>query len=934
MWNNTNTPNRRKQNNYLLNTCVICICFCYSAASAQNAPRSANTQLPGKLADVASSYSKIVPTENIFLHTDRSYYSLPDTIWLKAYLLSGLTHTFSTISGLIYVELISDRNNVVKRISMPAEIGLSWSQLALDKNLPDGYYTLRAYTNWMQNAGTDKFFTKRIYISNPATNKWLVNQHSHLSTEGKKSFETIDVTLKDYNGKEYGTDDVTWTFKAGDLTLDKTTVKTNADGSFTAKLSLPDTSKVKGPFNLIINGKLPSQNAVIPVLGDIDGVDLQFMPEGGYLIAGLPTKIGFKAIGTNGLAKDIEGYIIDNKRKNIVSFKSAHKGMGVFNLTPEKGETYTAIVANKTFALPLVSTSGINLQVVNTLGSDSVKISINSSIDLLNNQPLLLAGFVNDVPYYETSIIASGQKKTVSLSKDLFPSGIVHFTVFNSLGQPISERATFVDHSDRLIISAMPSKTAYHTRDSVFLAISMKSKIGDPISAGSLSVAVTDDGLVKQDSLENNIVSSMLLTSGLKGTIEDPAYYFSDAPSATTDIDLLLLTQGWVSYNWPEILQPGAQTKFTPEKGLILSGAVTTMADKPVVGGHVLVMISGKKVSIMMDTVTDANGRFAFKKLPKTDSLSFYIQARNEKNKKARLQVKVDQFTPAGGIKKALPGMPWYVNTKDNTAVKLAEDKLEFLKKQFLFEGNNLLDEVNIGNKKGIRGSRNLNGPGGADEVIDQSRIEAAGEITLLDFLLKNVRGMNMLDNKEGRSYRIRDKTVQFEVDGWLSDRFLIDDGGGPSSRYDQLTTALNGIKMKDILGIEVLTSSKYTNAYALMNSLDLSDKNSRDGAYIEITTRGGKGLSSNVSSDATDYKPVPITWPKQFYRPRYTASSVITDLRPTIHWEPQLATSKAGKTGTSFYAADKPGIYTVIIQGADLRGLVGFKRLKLSIIK
>lgn len=934
MWNNVNTPNLKKQNNYLFNACIICICFCYSVASAQNATPKASTQLPGKLADIANSYSKIVPTENLFLHTDRSYYSLPDTIWIKAYLLSGLTHTFSPISGLIYVELISDRNIVVKRISMPAEIGLSWSQIALDQDLMDGYYTLRAYTNWMQNSGTDRFFTKKIYIANPATNKWLVNQQAHLSTEGKKSVETIDVTLKDYAGKEYDTDDVTWTFKAGDLTLDKATVKTNASGSFTAKLTLPDTAKVKGPFNLVITGKSPSQNAIIPILNGIDAVDLQFMPEGGHLIAGLPTKIGFKAIASNGLGTDVEGYIADSKGKNIVPFRSVHKGMGVFNFTPQKGESYTAILATKTFVLPKIYVSGISLQVINTPGTDSVKVSINSSVDLVNNQPLLLTGFVNDVPYCQTGILATGTKSTVSFSKDLFPSGIVHFTVFNSQGQPVSERMTFVDHKDQLIISATPSKAVYHARDSIFLAINMKSKAGDPVSAGSLSVAVTDDGLVKQDSLENNIVSSMLLASGVKGTIEDPAYYFGDAPSVANDVDLLLLTQAWVSYNWPEILQPVEQLKFLPNKASMISGTVTTIANKPVVGGHILAIVSGKKTYMMIDTVTDANGRFAFKKLPKVDSLSFYIQARNEKNKKAHLQLKLDGFLPAGGIKKISPEMPWYVNTTSNATVKFAEDKLDYLKKKFSFEGSNLLEDVSITNKRGIRNSHNLNGAGAADQVINQTQMETAGDMPLVDFMLKNINRMNMIDNKVGQAYRIRDKRVQFIIDGWPVERFLFEEGGDANSKFDQLTRSLNNIKMKDVLGIEVMSSIQNTSTYTFMNSTDISAQDSREGAYIEITTRGGKGLESDVSSDATNYKPVPIIWPKQFYRPRYTASSIIADLRPTIHWEPQLPTSKTGKTNTSFFAAGAPGIYTVIIQGADLRGLVGYKRLKLYIDK
>jgi hypothetical protein len=244
------------------------------------------------------------------------------------------------------------------------------------------------------------------------------------------------------------------------------------------------------------------------------------------------------------------------------------------------------------------------------------------------------------------------------------------------------------------------------------------------------------------------------------------------------------------------------------------------------------------------------------------------------------------------------------------------------------------LDEVSIGGKKGIPNSRNLNGPGNADQILTEAQIEPYTEMTLIDFLTKNVEGMNLTDNRNGQGYRIRDKPVQFVVDSWPAHRFLVGDTNGANTVFDQLTASLNNIKMKDVLGVEVMASNKYSSSYAMMFSSNLMG--SKDTAYIEITTRGGKGMQSDVSGDAANYRPVPITRPKQFYRPRYTVlgKPITADIRPTIHWAPQLATSKAGETFTSFYAGDKPGIYTVIVQGADLRGLVGYKRLKLTVTK
>jgi uncharacterized protein YfaS (alpha-2-macroglobulin family) len=53
---------------------------------------------------------------------------------------------------------------------------------------------------------------------------------------------------------------------------------------------------------------------------------------------------------------------------------------------------------------------------------------------------------------------------------------------------------------------------------------------------------------------------------------------------------------------------------------------------------------------------------------------------------------------------------------------------------------------------------------------------------------------------------------------------------------------------------------------------------------------------------------------------------------RPTIHWEPNLITDKNGKASLSFFAADKPGSYTVIIEGTDMNGNFGRQAGKILI--
>jgi hypothetical protein len=92
------------------------------------------------------------------------------------------------------------------------------------------------------------------------------------------------------------------------------------------------------------------------------------MPEGGHLIAGIQTKIGFKAIAENGHGIEITGKIYDSHQQEITSFQTAHMGMGSFELTPQAAEIYTAKVKiadniTKTYPLPSVDVKGTALRV-------------------------------------------------------------------------------------------------------------------------------------------------------------------------------------------------------------------------------------------------------------------------------------------------------------------------------------------------------------------------------------------------------------------------------------------------------------------------------------------------------------------------------------------------------------------------------------------
>ncbi len=81
-----------------------------------------------------------------------------------------------------------------------------------------------------------------------------------------------------------------------------------------------------------------------PEILNIKDIDLRFFPEGGTLLSGVKSILGFKAVDENGIGIDVEGIILDEQDNFVTAFKSLYKGMGKIVLIPENNKTYRAEV--------------------------------------------------------------------------------------------------------------------------------------------------------------------------------------------------------------------------------------------------------------------------------------------------------------------------------------------------------------------------------------------------------------------------------------------------------------------------------------------------------------------------------------------------------------------------------------------------------------
>lgn len=164
-----------------------------------------------KLIDQYQTYTQKRPVEKIYLHLDKPYYVAGEIMYTRAYLTNTDLDT-NTVSRIIYVELTDADKRLVNRTLLYSDKKEFAGQILLLDSLPQANYHLRAYTNWMRNAGEDYFFHRDIFIGNDSvktsvTEKVFDYQVSFFPEGGHLIADTENsVAFKALGNDGYGTD--------------------------------------------------------------------------------------------------------------------------------------------------------------------------------------------------------------------------------------------------------------------------------------------------------------------------------------------------------------------------------------------------------------------------------------------------------------------------------------------------------------------------------------------------------------------------------------------------------------------------------------------------------------------------------------------------------------------------------------------------------
>jgi len=857
--------------------------------------------------------SQTQPIEKVYLHFDKPYYSVADTIWFKAYLTSE-QNLASQLSRIVYVDIINDRDSLVTALKLPVTNSVATGHIPLDMDLfKQGNYYVKAYTVWMLNFPQEYYFTKTIPIGDAIDKKLYTNIKYNTSQNDKA--QTITARVQFRNAEKVPLSDkvVNWRMVSSYDIVAKGRGTTDQNGFLTVEVSSKKDNFIKNGellTDLVLADKeiLSSSFNIKPQVGNND---LQFFPEGGELYVGLPSQVAIKAVQPNGLGIDYTGNVTDNDGNQVTAVSSSHLGMGSFYLNPEPSKTYKANITFKdgskqVFPIPAAKASGLNLQVTNTLADViNVKIVANESYFQANKgKPLFLVAQHNNVVYYAAQTMLQNQVTSAKIPKDKFPSGIVQLTLFSSAGEPVSERLAFILHKDALNLKISTDLASYKPRQKVKMTVTAQDSTKK--IAGDFSVTVIDEQKVPfNDDSETTILSSLLLTSDLQGYIEKPNYYFNKPnDKKLADLDILLLTQGYRRFVYKDILANKYNPiSFYPEQGMDITGTLRDRTGMPVKKGALRLTVTNKPIS--QEILTSPSGLFAFKNLNIPDSSEVVISAKYNTNS-SNMMIMLDQ-SPGAAIVRNMK-RPDEVQNIDS----ILNNYLANSKRQYRFLNN--LKEVVI---KGAAVKKVTHNDYSAlstlsmvaDHQIDGERLGNCRD--LINCLKTMATGLTFYENN---FYITRDYNAGKRVPVGI---FM---AGTPVDLF-----SINGANVSEIESIEIFLRDEIgtvSRTYGTNGVISINMKK------VEKTKMSIADLKKMLpESNMLKFNPKGFSKERTFYAPKYLPGKTYNalDLRSTIFWNPKVVTdATTGVSSFEFYNADGKGTYKAIVEGLDVNGNPG----------
>lgn len=617
-------------------------------------------------------------------------------------------------------------------------------------------------------------------------------------------------------------------------------------------------------------------------------VDL--FPEGGNLVDGIESIIGFRISDGSGRGAQGRGFVLRNGRDTVVSFTPAKFGIGRFELTPSLGDRYQVVLVHadgtrSVHPFPEIQPAGYTMQLKDS--GQYILVSVNTKG--VGDVRAFLFVHARQIIARVERLSLDGHKASFLLRKSELSGGISHFTLFNEALQPVCERLYFTYPHQELAIRVAGEKV-YGPRQKVTLAL--QTGDGDAAAAANLSVSV-----FRMDSLgeePTGIYPYLWLRADLAGNIESPNFYFDQTnPGITVAMDNLMLTHGWRRFNWKNILDGRKTPDFFPEvNGHIIRGVVRK-GQEPMRSVFTYLGSPGKIVRAYGSWSTvSGEVRYEIKDFFGPRRIILQLQADSAQNYSIQIE---NPFSTRMDGEQLLPFIP-EVRKRDALVARSVAMQVQDIYYYEQYGNKFVKPEVD---------STAFYGKADATYFLDDyTRFPVMEEV-----MREYVPGVFVRKRRDGFHFIVVNAVNKGVLEG--DPMILLD--GVPVMDADDIMK-VDPLRVRKL---EVVQRQYYV-GQAVFSGIVSYTSYKGDLANLELDP---KSISLNYDG---------LQLRRQFYSPAYRYEERrqrMPDQRYLLYWNPDVVTDDSGKGQVEFYTSDVDGPFLVVIQGVTANGLAGSKK-------
>jgi hypothetical protein len=353
------------------------------------------------------------------------------------------------------------------------------------------------------------------------------------------------------------------------------------DGSFAFDFSLPaNLTQGNGVITLQFsdNGGGAVETVVrnIPIV--LRDVLIDFYPEGGDLVVGVPNRVYFQA--RTGAYKPVavrgslleRGYTLDKQGREklepqareigrIETFSDdkepgLNAGLGIVTFTPQAKKRYqvrldTPVGNAKPYSLPAPKSDGVVLRLPQGVVAKDIPVTVYSAT---RDRELLVGAYCRGKLLDSTAVTArAGAQTDLTLHPAVEVGGVHRVTVFEKKPggayQPVAERLIYRKQTAQLHVALRPERSEYAPGETVRLDLAATNEQKQFVPS-VVMCAIVDSSVLKLagDKTECSMPAHFLLTSEIhrpEDLENSDALLNESNPRAAEALDLLLGTQGW-----------------------------------------------------------------------------------------------------------------------------------------------------------------------------------------------------------------------------------------------------------------------------------------------------------------------------------------------------------------------------------------------------